>query len=82
MPCNLVNSHDISEKQCLHLWGLTCLTLKMETPHSSEMLTTIFQLTHCNVLEVLKCYHSCNNIKLNIFSYYYPALYCFVYHLI
>jgi len=66
----------------LILWGLTFLTLKKEAPHSSEMMTTIFHLTHCNVLEVLKCYHSCNNIKSHTLSYYYPVLCCFVYHLI
>jgi len=49
MPSYLVNSHDISKKQCFHVWGLTGLTLKVEARHSSEMMTTIYQLTHCNI---------------------------------
>ena len=54
VPCHLVNSYDISEKHCLHLRGLTCLNLKMEALHSSEMITNIFQLTHCKCLRSLE----------------------------
>ena len=62
--------------ECLHLWGLTCLTLKKKALHSPEMMTTLYQLTHCNVLEVLKCYLSCNNIKSHTFPII--ILYCVV----
>ena len=41
-----------------------------------DTMTTIYQLTHCKVLEVLKCYLSCNNIKSHIFPII--ILYCVV----
>jgi hypothetical protein len=63
-------------------------TLGSNLPDAEDVGTTLpwnddnhFPVNALYVLEVLKCYHSCNNTKSHILSYYSPVLCYFVHPL-